>query len=88
MPPKSRQPGIGTILPRGAWINVGITYAGLEKIVLLTWEAPFRTDDLHLAIAIFAPDQEMLIEALGHAKSVYHQLEEISLLYELEIASP
>lgn len=52
------------------------------------WDDPFGTDDLHVALALFAPDREAIDEALKQARKVYDQLKGISLLYELEVESP
>src|SRR5690625_4854674 len=52
------------------------------------WDEPFGTDDIHVALALFAPNRETMDEALSQAKKVYDKLNGISLLYELEVESP
>lgn len=52
------------------------------------WEDYFEEERLHLAIAIFSPDEERLKEALDRARKVYDELDGITLLYELSVSSP
>src|SRR5699024_10796736 len=60
----------------------------ISDSALSNWDEPFGTDDIHVALALFAPNRETMDEALRQAKKVYDQLNGISLLYELEVESP
>jgi len=48
------------------------------------WEHPFGTPDVHIALAIYAKDEEGLQSILSHARQAHQRLPRISVVYRME----
>lgn len=101
---------------KGAWVNVGFTYKGLQKLGIPQdslnsfdrefregmaaraaklgdvnesspehWEAPLGTDKVDVALALFAPTKEALLQAEEAARRIHCDLNGVSVIYQLEV---
>jgi len=48
------------------------------------WEYPFGTADMHIALAIYARNDQSLQQVLEHARTSHHDLPQISVVYRME----
>jgi Dyp-type peroxidase family len=48
------------------------------------WEHPFGTPDVHVALALYARDDETLQEVLELARKAHHDLADISVVYRMQ----
>ena len=48
------------------------------------WEHPFGTPDVHVALALYASDDESLQEVLELARKAHHDLADISVVYRMQ----
>lgn len=100
----------------GAWVNVGFTYQGLQKLGIPQdslhsfdrefregmaaraaklgdinesspehWEDPLGSDKVDVALALFAPTKEALLQAEEAAQRIHSDLDGISVIYRLEV---
>ena len=48
------------------------------------WEHPFGTPDVHVALALYAKDDESLQQVLALARMAHHDLSQISVVYRMQ----
>src|SRR4029450_490591 len=48
------------------------------------WEHPFGTADVHVALALYAKDDESLLKVLELARLAHHDLSQISIVYRMQ----
>ncbi|WP_197740334.1 Dyp-type peroxidase [Paenibacillus odorifer] len=100
----------------GAWVNVGFTYQGLQKLGIPQeslnsfdlefregmaaraarlgdvnesspehWEDPLGTEKVDVALALFAPTKEALLQAEEAAHRIHCELNGVSVVYQLDV---